>query len=314
MDTRSRRWTTVVLALALALIAAGCAGPSISSDDKAPATVGKDLVFGPYVTAVSPNAASVHWISPPGVGGKCHLAGATSVVLVQESTSPIVGRPEVRHTARISGLRPDTLYRYTVTSGYEQAEGSFRTPPPVGTRKPFAFVITGDTQSYTSRIEFGFDAVYREAPAFLVHTGDLCDNGKNWTLWGQQFFVPGRDVLRMAPIWPCRGNHERGVEPMGSLFDLPAERLWHSMDYGNLHVVLLDQWDLENDKPMEPERMDAMAAWLDQDLAAAKSHADWIIVAGHQQMFNVSGHGSTWGHEKILPILYKHGVDLVVRL
>jgi hypothetical protein len=99
---------------------------------------------------------------------------------------------------------------------------------------------------------------------------------------------------------------------MGSLFNLPAERLWHSMDYGNLHVVMLDQWDLENDKPMEPERMEAMAAWLDQDLAAAKSKADWIIVAGHQQMYNVSGHGSIWGHEKILPILYKHGVDLVV--
>ena len=106
MVTRSRRWTTVVLALALALIAAGCAGPTISSDDKAPATVGKDLVFGPYVTAVSPSAASVHWISPPGVGGKCHLAGATSVVLVQESTSSIVGSPKKDMFPRLNGRGP----------------------------------------------------------------------------------------------------------------------------------------------------------------------------------------------------------------
>ena len=307
---RKLSWAAISLILTMSLLASGCLSPAAATSE--PKAVGTDLVYGPYVSAVSDTGASVHWISPSGAKGECRFLGESAGATMNVVTATIPGRTEVRHTARVTGLKPDARHRYVVTAGGDQAEGSFRTPPPVGSRKPFSFVITGDTQSFPLRIETGFDAVHKEAPAFVVHTGDLCDNGKDWSLWGIQFFVPGRDVLRQAPIWPARGNHERGVEPLASLFDLQAERLWHSFDYDNLHVVILDQWDLGNDKPMESERMEAMAAWLDQDLAAAKGRVDWILVAGHQQMFNVAGHGSTWGHEMILPLLYKHGVDLVV--
>ena len=271
-----------------------------------------DLVIGPYVSGVSPEGARVHWVSPAGVQGSCRLLGPDEGAKVELQTAAIVGRSEIRHTAVITALKADQRHWYAVTAGSERAEGSFRTPPPQGSRRPFTFAVTGDTQTLTARIRTVQEAIADEAPAFVIHTGDLTNDGKNWPLWKADFYDPAQQLLRKAPIWPARGNHERGVEPMASLFALPAERLWHSFDYDNLHVVLLDQWDLLNDQPMESQRMEAMKTWLEADLAAARGRADWILVAGHQPMFNVAGHGSTWGREEILPILIKHGVDLVV--
>lgn len=299
----------VVLGMVLGLLAAGCQAPA-SKDGQALSS--GDLVFGPYTSAVSPHGASVHWISPAGVEGSCRLLGGSSAAKVEVVTARIAGRSDVRHTALVTGLEADRQHWYEVTAGRDRAEGSLRTPPAAGSRKPFRFVITGDTQSYPLRIRTVAEAIAEEAPAFVVHTGDLCNNTGNWGQLEAQFFEPWRELLRKAPVWPARGNHEYGVEPFASLFGLPPMRLWYSFDYDNLHVVVLDQWEVEDSEDMEPERMRAMAEWLDRDLAAARGKADWILVAGHQQMFNVAGHGSTWGHEEILPLLYRHGVDLVV--
>ena len=181
-----------------------------------------------------------------------------------------------------------------------------------GGAEAFHFVVTGDTQSHPLRIRAIAEAIARDVPAFVVHTGDLCNNSNHPDLLEEQFFGPWRDLLRKTAVWPARGNHEYGIQPFADLFRLSPQRLWYSFDYANLHVVILDQWSVKGSDTMEPERMAAMAEWLDGDLAAVQGKADWIIVAGHQPMFNVAGHGSTWGHERILPLLYKHGVDLVL--
>jgi hypothetical protein len=269
--------------------------------------------FGPYVCLVSADSARVHWISPPGVDGSCRLlddsAGA-NVKLLPPAAIPIADA--VRRTAVLTGLKADQRHRYIVTAGREQVSGSFRTAPAGHPRKPFTFAIVGDVQTYPLRIRSVTEAIARQAPAFLLHAGDFCDDGQDWALWQAEFFGPQQKLLRSTALWPTRGNHEHGAEPFATIFALPPARLWYSFDYDNLHVAVLDQWNVASDRPMEPERLAEMARWLDQDLAAARSHADWLIVVGHDPMFNVAGHGSHWGHEVILPILYRRGVDLVL--
>jgi predicted phosphodiesterase len=269
------------------------------------------LFFGPYVTAVSPTGASVNWVTPAGGGGSCRMIGDSSGANVALETSAIAGRSEVRHVASITSLKPDEMHRYVVEAGDQKIEGRFRTPPAEGQGKPFCFVITGDTQSFPLRIQAGAEAIAKEEPAFIVHTGDLCNNTQNWTLLEREFFGPWSNLLRQSPVWPARGNHEQANEPFASLFGLPSTQPWQSFDYGPVHVVTLDHWSLKENDEMEPERMAAMLAWLDKDLAAARSRGKWILVGGHRPMFNVAGHGSTWGHTDVLPILYKHGVDVV---
>ena len=300
----------VPAAVALAAFAAIAWGQFAPNDTPPAAAAGVDLVYGPYVNAVTPTSATIHWIAPAGITADCKIAGEAASVKL--SSVPIPGRSERRNTATLTGLKPDHALRYAITAGRDHVEGSFHTPPPVGAKKPFTFAVIGDTQSWPLRIRSIDDALTREAPAFYVHTGDCCDDGQRWDLWEREFFGPARELLRQTPVWNCRGNHEHGTEPFATIFNLESKSPWHSFDYGNVHIAILDQWDLTNDRNMEPERMTAMAAWLDKDLAAAKGHADWIVVAGHQGVFNVAGHGSTWGHKEILPILYKHGVDLFV--
>src|SRR5690606_19307417 len=104
---------------------------------------------------------------------------------------------------------------------------------------------------------------------FVLHTGDCCDNGQKWDSWEREFFGPARELLRQTPIWNARGNHEKGIEPFLSIFDL--KNAWHSFDFGNVHVAVVDQWDVGSDKPMEADRRAAMAEWLDKDLAEAKT-------------------------------------------
>ena len=303
--------TSNCLAIALSLLACGCQ-PMAPESGSPPVAAKPGLFFGPYVTAVSPTSASVNWITPPGgAEGPCRMIGDSAGAKVVLETAAIAGRSEVRHVARITGLKPDEMHRYVVETDDQKIEGRFRTPPAEGEGKPFCFVITGDTQSYPLRIQAGAEAVAKEAPAFVVHTGDLCNNTQNWTLLEEQFFGPWRGLLRQVSIWPARGNHEQAHEPFASLFGLPSTQPWQSFDYGPVHVALLDHWSLTGNDEMEPERMAAMLAWLDKDLAAAKAKGQWILVGGHRPMFNVAGHGSTWGHKDVLPILYKHGVDVV---
>lgn len=307
MSARKFKLTAIFLAFALSFSAAVCQAQTSGADQS---TSGSQLLYGPYVTAVSPSGASVHWISPSGADGSCRFPDESTGVKVELVTAPVPGSTTVRHTAVVAGLKPDQLHRYVVSVGRDQSEGDFRTPPPAGARRPFTFAVTGDTQGSPLRIRAIFEAIRKETPAFLLHSGDLCDDGQNWSLWETQFFGPARELFRKTPVWPARGNHEHGAEPFATMFGLPAARTWYSFNYDNLHVVALDQWDVASAGPMEPERLAEMAQWLDQDLAAAQARGDWILVIGHQPMFNVAGHGSTWGQEQIMPILFKRGVDL----
>jgi len=270
-------------------------------------------VRGPFVSSVTPTTARVHWIAPPDLDARLRLVDtAPEVRVAAPEPSPIPGRVEVRFSAAIENLRPDRGYRFEVGSGEARIEGRFRTPPEIGRRTPFHFVITGDTQHEPARIQMVAAGILREMPAFVLHTGDLSNDTRNWDLLGAEFFEPWRELLRHTTLWTARGNHEYGLEPYASVFGISPAVPWYSFDYGNLHVVVLDQWNVSGSERMEPERRTAMAEWLERDLVGARPRADWIIVAGHQPMFNVAAHGSEWGRETILPILYRHGVDIVI--
>ena len=238
---------------------------------------------GPFVSSVTPTSARVHWIGAPELRAVLRLLDAPADARVAAAeTSPIPDRNEVRFSAAIENLRPDRTYRYALDDGDSAIEGRFRTPPEIGRRAPFHFVVTGDTQHHPIRIQAIAAGILRETPAFVLHTGDLSNDTRNWALLGAEFFEPWRDVLRWTALWTARGNHEYGLEPYASIFGIPPEAPWHSFDYGNLHVVVLDQWNVAGSERMEPERLAEMARWLDRDLAAARPRADWIVVAGHQ--------------------------------
>jgi len=300
--------TVVLLITAMAIWPFAARG---QEDDTAAASPASVAVLGPYVTDVTGDAAMVNWITPPDVSGECRLTGEAGSAKITLRTLAITGRPEVRRAAEITGLVPGRRYDYAVTVGGKKLEGSFQTPPAAGSRGPLTFMVISDTQSYPKRHRPVVEAALREpAPAFLLVCGDLTGDGPAWWRWEKEFFTPTAELLQRTALWPVRGNHEKDGVTFRELFRRPGAMPHYSFDYANVHVACLDQYQVDKNADLEGDGLVQLAAWLDRDLAASK--AEWKIVCYHQPTFNVAGHESDWGREQILPVLEKHGVDLVL--
>ncbi|MBN2583253.1 MAG: metallophosphoesterase [Planctomycetes bacterium] len=274
-----------------------------------------DSVMGPWVNGATPSGATVLWVGPADAGAACRVLPAdgvqAAVPKVALRTEDITDRNEKLHAAVVTGLVPATQYRYQVVTGGTTVEGSFLTPPAVGSKEPFRFVFYGDPQTYPERHSQVVAAVMKELPfTFLALGGDYCEDSSKFEELRQEFFGPARDLLRCVPIWTVRGNHEMDGLLYRNLFVPPKGETYYSFDAGNLHYVVLDCYEDGGPKNRRGSQMQTMLKWLDADLAAAK--ADWIIVAYHEPTYNVAGRGSTWGREDVLPVLEKHEVDLVL--
>ncbi len=299
----SVRWLLPAVLLAAAL------SPALAADRQS------DLAFGPYANKVTQTTASVLWVSHGSVPVACSVeaaeGGAGDERVVELLSERVEDQSDFIHTAKLAGLEPGRTYRYSVECGADEAHGSFRTAPVKGSDEPLRFVVYGDTRSYPERHRTVMEAMSEHLPfAFLVNTGDLVSNGTVWSQWGREYFGPAASVLSHTSVWPVRGNHEQDAVLYRKLFDLPHNEFYYSFDFGNVHVVGLDQYRTDSSAYLTVEERAEMAEWLDRDLA--QSDAEWTVVACHAPIFNVGGHGSDWGQEDILPILEEHGVDIVV--
>ncbi|MDZ7640040.1 MAG: fibronectin type III domain-containing protein [Bryobacterales bacterium] len=120
------------------------------------------------------------------------------------------------HTARFTGLKPDTLYAYRVGDGRNWSEwNQFRTASAAP--DPLTFIYVGDAQNdiyaYWSRV---IRQAYSTAPdaRFILHAGDLVNNRDRDNQWGEWFYGAGWINSKVA-LFPVPGNHEYGSGPSG---------------------------------------------------------------------------------------------------
>lgn len=262
----------------------------------------RGILFGPWVNQASPGSATVSWVSDgSSSGSRVRIDPPAAYV---RSARPALKRDELLHAATLRKLKADTVYRYRVDCGGDSAEGSFRTPPKPGPRKPLRFVVYGDTRTFPERHRKVMEAMAKELPfLFLVHVGDLTTRGRSWKRWKREFFDPARGVLERTVFWPVRGNHEGKARRYRDFFELPNNELYYSFDVGNLHYVVLDS-------EQEGKGLADMARWLEADLSA--SGAEWTLVSYHIPTYNAGADRDAWGRKKIEPILARHEVDVVV--
>ena len=206
--------------------------------------------------------------------------------------------PEYLYRARLTGLKPGTMYRYVVISAGYRSAGTFRTFPDKPT--PFSFIAYGDSRTQVEIHQAVVSRFPKHEPAFILHTGDLVGSGA-FAEWQGQFFEPTANIIREIPLWPARGNHEGDAVALRRLFTFPDDKLYYSFDYANAHFVCLDS---------EMPRADEMIAWCEKDLAASK--ATWKFVFYHVPTYDVGRHRSQWGRNDLLPIFRKHRVDFVL--
>jgi acid phosphatase type 7 len=205
------------------------------------------------------------------------------------------------YEAALKGLKPGRTYAYSVEfGGVRTAAHHFKTFTQDADK--VRFIAYGDTRS-DPQVHAGLASRFRkQAPDFILHSGDLVAKGRDYGLWAKEFFTPMASVISDVPFFSVIGNHEEDGTNYLGYFNLPGKELWYSLDIGPVHVLALD-YHFENS---ESEQFQ----FASRDLAS--SRAPWKIVLVHTPMFNIGGHVSSWGRTNYLPLFFHTKVDLVL--
>jgi hypothetical protein len=169
-------------------------------------------------------------------GPLVNLVGPTSCVISFETSVPVKSgitvdghrfqdaEPATHHEISISGLKPETAYRYDIAYGERTDSHSFQTALPEGSRKAFTFGFTADQRAVTGGGEHDLGAVNYSAArasmaaAVLNHAVFMQTMGGNTT--GNNTSIGGH-LLEHAnwkralepfwshiPVYVGMGNHE----------------------------------------------------------------------------------------------------------
>jgi hypothetical protein len=219
------RIAAAVAAVAAALAAAGCGG-----DPAEPAPAPDAFVRAPYLTRVTETGARLRWIA--------RGDAPVRIEAVAGGGPPVAARDGV-----LSGLRPDTAYRWTATvDGAEAASGTLTTAPTTLDR-PLELLAFGDYGAPNDDFRAVAALATRLRPRLLVTAGDNAYVVALPQLLDDQIFRPLRDVLAGAPNYGVVGDHdivfESGRRALVEAFEWPGGGERYELRYGPLQVVAL---------------------------------------------------------------------------
>lgn len=229
------------------------------------------------------------------------------------------------HEVHVCGLQPATKYFYKVgNKGAWSKVYSITTAPVTGSPSPLTVAVTGDARNDPSTWAAIQRAVQGHGANLQLFSGDAVLAGANQPDWNQFFNteadgVPAYDMLASAPFMPVNGNHEDLAINYLAQFALPqgassrqesAGKEWYSFDYGNIHVISLNDTSADADLIAKEE-----TEWLKADLAKVdRAKTPWIFVNHHRPLYSCA---KTHGADEELralwqPIYDQYKVDLVI--
>jgi hypothetical protein len=241
-----------------------------------------------------------------------------------------LGYDAVFHTARFTGLEPDTKYLYRVGDGTNWTEWyEFKTA--ADTAEPFSFVYYGDAQNdiqeHWSRVS---RQAFRDAPEtrLFVHAGDLVNTPTNDNEWGEWMTGAGW-VNGMVPSFATPGNHEysgsnlspywrtnfdfpdNGPQGTGPIYDALEGTAFYT-DYQGVRFISLNSNTAAVSSSLRQQFIDVQAAWLDDVLEDNPNR--WTVATFHHPIFsNEPARNNPIQRAAWMPILERHGVDLVLQ-
>ena len=267
------------------------------------------IVGGPVAVNVSARTATIVWIVQTGEATLRPAAGGAA------KTAPSLHMEKTTFT----NLQPATRYEYEV-AGQDAGKGSFLTPPqtPAAAQaqtaaaqapKPYHFVVYGDTRTrHDVHRRVIASLLERGMPDFVIHTGDLVENGNDSALWPIFFDIEG-ELLRHAAIFPVLGNHERNSRSFYEFFQ--AETPYYSFNWGTAHFVMINS-DLANvsaNRAVQEAFWTEQTRWIEEDLSKNQAAAFRFLVAHHPPISAVARRQDSQPRmTALMPILEKYRV------
>ncbi len=219
----------------------------------------------------------------------------------------------------LTNLEPNTKYFYHVvctdTEGrrLESKPLTFMTAP--GASDAYSFAVIGDTQRNPVVTGKVAKLMWERRPNFVVHCGDVVDDGAAKAQWTGDLFKPCAELFGRVAVFPCIGNHEKDHAHYYKYFALPKPEYYYSYTYGNADFFVLDT-NTKRNLTADGEQY----KWLDKALAA--STAKWKVCYHHHPAYcsDDDDYGNTWkgpstyGDVRVrnfVPLYEKYKVDVV---
>ncbi|ACY18010.1 metallophosphoesterase family protein [Haliangium ochraceum] len=270
------------------------------------------IIRGPLLQRVGARSASIAFETDLPTEAVLEYGPSEALGQVLRSAG---GGLAVRHRIALSDLPPGQPVYYRVIAG-SQITPTERFHPAPQPGEVLRFAVYGDVRGGHDIHRRLIEAMEREAPAFVLSTGDLVLRGSDEGDW-QRFFDVTGGFLGRVPYYPAAGNHDMGRagderRRMNEIFDLwpgPEDRPvwghWYSFEVADLHIVMLDSNAYEH-----PEQRQ----WLERDLAQARARGVRAIFAVvHDGPFSRGLHrGNRFAAAHYVPILTRHGVTLLL--
>ncbi len=233
------------------------------------------VIGGPYVVNVGQRSATVMWVVQT---GEVSIGAAPGQI---EKTAPALRAEKVDFT----GLKPGASYYYQAFPG-DAGKGSFKTAAPREVTR-FQFVVYGDTRTRHDVHRSVINGVLKYSnPDFILHTGDLVENGADSSLW-PIFFDAERELLRKAAFYPALGNHERHALNYSDFMEVKP---YYSFNWGNTHCIVLDTdvGTVPGTKADQEAFWRDETKWLENDLEQAKNDQFRFVFGHHPPMTAVT--------------------------
>jgi len=237
------------------------------------------IIVGPYPQYPTNNSIIISWETNVQTSANSVSFGICPVCseIVYDNSSKSF------HEIELDELLPSTKYYYKVNSdGIESNIYSFNTC--FEKNESINFIAYGDSRGVwdnwlnAKRVA---NAIEKEDPHFVLHTGDLVHNGTIESEWIDFFNVS--NFFHNSTLYPALGNHERNGESYFKYFNLPNNEYWYSFDYGPAHFVCLDS-NFRNSLKI------SQLLWLIKDLRQNKK--PFTIVFFHHPPYSSGDHGS----------------------
>src|SRR5438105_6533444 len=227
-----------------------------------------EVAMGPWLLDPAAGQMTVAWTTAEPVKGRVWYLDDR---LAQEDT------PRTYHRVTLRSLPQDAEVRYRIEASPPVA-GSFRTAPTA--RSAFRVLVYGDNRTNSGDHALVARAAAAEGAQLALHTGDMVVNAADDELW-DRWFSEEADLLLRTPFVPTLGNHEitdNGVA-YSRWFKPPSRPAYHSLDYGPVHLVVLDSFETAAGPDAHAGAVsDAQLAWVEEDWRGgpADEHV-WVL-------------------------------------